>query len=121
MPTPNTLSDAQHIRTRPGVYIGGLNPRGRRVMLTALIDELLNLPDAEHPRITVTFNLDGHIELTAVGAAPDLPPPNLVSHPGHTAGFAPESNHASLVIAAALCDPLDVTITRAGRTWSQSF
>lgn len=121
MPTPNAPSIARHIRTRPGVYIGGLNPRGRRLMITSIVEEILHLPDAEHPRITITFNPDGLIELTARGAAPDLPPQNLVSHPGHTAGFAPESNHASLVIAAALCDPLDVTITRAGRTWAQSF
>jgi len=115
------LSDAQHIRSRPGMYIGGLNPRGRRVMITGIVEDLLNLRDAERPRITITFNPDGLIELTALGAAPDLPPLNVVSHPGHTAGFAPESNHASLVIAAALCDPLDIRVTRAGRTWSQSF
>jgi DNA gyrase/topoisomerase IV subunit B len=117
----NPLSDAEHIRARPGMYIGGLNPRGRRFMITGLADDLLNLPDAERPRITITFRPDGFVELDARGAAPELSPEDFVLHHGHNKlrNFAPDL--FSFPITSALCDPLDVTITRAGHTWSQTF
>ena len=129
MPTPNTLSDADHIRSRPGLYVGGLNAYGRRVLVSGLAESLLDLPDTERPRISITLCADGFIELVAHGAAPDFAPEHLVLHPGQgkLTLFAPQNPSFPYVdtlafpIADALCDPFDIEITRAGRTWSQSF
>ena len=40
-------SDVEHIRTRPGMYIGGANARGLRNMIAAKIEEQVRTPARE--------------------------------------------------------------------------
>ncbi len=62
----------EHIRQRPGMYVGGLNPTGWLNLVHFLVEELLD--HASSPLTSVSVELrDGAISLTALGDTP-LPP-----------------------------------------------
>jgi DNA gyrase subunit B len=54
------LDDVDHVRTRPGMYIGGLNPRGLHQLVYELVDNSLREADLGHARtVRVTLHADG--------------------------------------------------------------
>jgi DNA gyrase subunit B len=119
MEQQESLSDAQHVRGRPGMYIGGANDRGLRGMVCGIVQELLDGPGAQITRLTLTLEAtDGSLRIEASGDIPLIPPGDLISEPHFANSTSP---FLSLTIAAAMCDRMDVKVVRARRKWVQQF
>ncbi len=54
------LDNVEHVRTRPGMYIGGYNPRGLHHLVYEIVDNSIDEALAGHARfISVSINVDG--------------------------------------------------------------
>ena len=54
------LSDVEHVRTRPGMYIGGYNPRGLHHLVYEIVDNSIDEALAGYAKhIEVKINADG--------------------------------------------------------------
>jgi DNA gyrase subunit B len=62
------LDDVEHVRTRPGMYIGGYNPRGLHHLVYEIVDNSIDEALAGHARhIEVKINVDGSCTVTDDG------------------------------------------------------
>ena len=119
---PARLPLAQHIRTRPGMYIGGLTPRGLLSMVDDIVDEQLAAHAAAPSPITITLLPDNRVRIEFPGGILDVRPEDFITEfdaadPNPT----PLPKFLSLTIAAAMSDPLHAEFVRDGKAWSQSF
>jgi DNA gyrase subunit B len=118
MPDPLQLSFLEHIRTRPGIYIGGANGRGLRHMIVEVIEEQVRAPGAKVRQATVTLLPDGFTQIECTGEAiADSSPPDFVPESAETA----MSRLVSLAIASAMSDRLEAEVIRNRQRWSQHF
>src|SRR5947207_261271 len=54
------LDDVEHVRARPGMYIGGYNPRGLHHLVYEIVDNSIDEALAGHAsHIEVRINVDG--------------------------------------------------------------
>ena len=54
------LDDVEHVRTRPGLYIGGYNPRGLHHLVYEIVDNSIDEALAGYAKnVEVTINVDG--------------------------------------------------------------
>src|SRR6476660_9398757 len=54
------LDDVEHVRTRPGMYIGGYNPRGLHHLVYEIVDHSIDEALAGYAKfIDVSINVDG--------------------------------------------------------------
>jgi DNA gyrase subunit B len=109
-----------HIRTRPGMYFGGLNAGGVRNLLYGFVDDLLDAPDSRPARVQCILGDDGTyaVEFSG-GRLPDLQAadldPEMIGTEGRPDRFR------SWGIACAVSERLDVEVSRDGRQWRASF
>ena len=62
------LDDVEHVRTRPGMYIGGYNPRGLHHLVYEIVDNSIDEALAGYAKhIEVRINLDGSCTVTDDG------------------------------------------------------
>src|SRR5438309_11483238 len=62
------LDDVEHVRTRPGMYIGGYNPRGLHHLVYEIVDNSIDEALAGYARhIEVRINPDGSCTVTDDG------------------------------------------------------
>jgi len=62
------LTDVQHVRTRPGMYIGGYNPRGLHHLVYEILDNSIDEALAGHAKhIEIKINADGSCTVTDDG------------------------------------------------------
>ncbi len=63
-----SLDDVEHVRTRPGMYIGGYNPRGLHHLVYEIVDNSIDEVLAKHAtHIEVRINPDGSCTVTDDG------------------------------------------------------
>src|SRR5436305_3519466 len=63
-----SLDDVEHVRTRPGMYIGGYNPRGLHHLVYEIVDNSIDEALAGYAKhIEVRINLDGSCTVTDDG------------------------------------------------------
>src|SRR5688500_8798332 len=63
-----SLDDVEHVRTRPGMYIGGYNPRGLHHLVYEIVDNSVDEALAGHARhVEVRINPDGSCTVTDDG------------------------------------------------------
>src|SRR3954463_4390569 len=63
-----SLDDVEHVRTRPGMYIGGYNPRGLHHLVYEIVDNSIDEAMAGHAKhIEVRINPDGSCTVTDDG------------------------------------------------------
>ena len=63
-----SLDDVDHVRTRPGMYIGGYNPRGLHHLVYEIVDNSIDEALAGHARnVEVRINPDGSCTVTDDG------------------------------------------------------
>src|SRR5580692_12985951 len=54
------LNDVDHVRTRPGMYIGGYNPRGLHHLVYEIVDNSIDEALAKYAKhVEVRINADG--------------------------------------------------------------
>src|SRR5438034_11084875 len=59
------LDNVEHVRTRPGMYIGGYNPRGLHHLVYEIVDNSIDEAPAGYCKsIHVKINADGSCSLT---------------------------------------------------------
>src|SRR5215210_6374504 len=62
------LDDVEHVRTRPGMYIGGYNPRGLHHLVYEIVDNSIDEALAGHAKhVEVRINPDGSCTVTDDG------------------------------------------------------
>ena len=62
------LTDVQHVRTRPGMYIGGYNPRGLHHLVYEIVDNSIDEALAGFAmHVEITINADGSCTVTDDG------------------------------------------------------
>ena len=62
------LDDVEHVRTRPGMYIGGLNPRGLHHLVYEIVDNSIDEAGAGYAKtVHVKINADGSCTVTDDG------------------------------------------------------
>ncbi len=62
------LDDVEHVRTRPGMYIGGLNPRGLHHLVYEIVDNSIDEAGAGFAKtVHVKINADGSCTVTDDG------------------------------------------------------
>src|SRR6058998_3900653 len=60
-----SLDDVEHVRTRPGMYIGGYNPRGLHHLVYEIVDNSIDEALAGHAKhVEVRINVDGSCTVT---------------------------------------------------------
>lgn len=117
--TPNQtpVSNAVHIRTRPGMYIGGINERGLASLLSSTIEDELDLAGDRLSNVKVTLKPDEIYEVEFIGDIADIQPVNFIDFIRfENGGFG-----IDLPVLAAMSDPLDVEVIRDGQRWRQQF
>ncbi|HET6249985.1 MAG TPA: DNA gyrase subunit B [Tepidisphaeraceae bacterium] len=63
-----SLDDVDHVRTRPGMYIGGYNPRGLHHLVYEIVDNSIDEVLAKHAHhVEVRINPDGSCTITDDG------------------------------------------------------
>ncbi len=63
-----SLDDVEHVRTRPGMYIGGYNPRGLHHLVYEIVDNSIDEVLAGHAHnVEVRINPDGSCTITDDG------------------------------------------------------
>src|SRR3982751_3258476 len=63
-----SLDDVEHVRTRPGMYIGGYNPRGLHHLVYEIVDNSVDEALAGHAKhVEVRINPDGSCTVTDDG------------------------------------------------------
>src|SRR3954451_6413885 len=63
-----SLDDVEHVRTRPGMYIGGYNPRGLHHLVYEIVDNSIDEALAGHARhVEVRINPDGSCTISDDG------------------------------------------------------
>jgi DNA gyrase subunit B len=63
-----SLDDVEHVRARPGMYIGGYNPRGLQQLVCEIVDNSIDEAMAGHAKhIEVEINPDGSCTVTDDG------------------------------------------------------
>jgi DNA gyrase/topoisomerase IV subunit B len=92
------------------MYIGGANGHGLRHMVAGIILDQLAAPDANVTHVFVAVLPDGFIEIVISGAIPEGSLPHFTAH-----AWVPSTPFPSLTIVAAMSDPLDAELVRAGR------
>lgn len=112
---PAPLSNAQHIRSRPGMYIGGLNERGLLDMLAMMIDEELAVPGNRFSHVKVALLPDDFYQVDFIGDIFDVQPRHFVDFIKHDE----TSWGIDLVVIAAMSDPLEIEVIREGQRWRQ--
>ena len=107
------------MRGRPGMYIGGLNPRGLLRILDDVVTELLALPDTRPERVWCGLGADGTCTVELSGG----PVGAVEAEDFETdAGDNPADERLfSLKIASAFGDPLTAEVVRDGRRWVRTF
>src|SRR5512146_3531074 len=62
------LSDVEHVRTRPGMYIGGYNPRGLHHLVYESVDNSIDEALAGYAKhVEIRINPDGSCTVTDDG------------------------------------------------------
>src|SRR4051812_50195719 len=62
------LDDVEHVRTRPGMYIGGYNPRGLHHLVYEIVDNSIDEALAGFAKhVEVRINVDGSCTVTDDG------------------------------------------------------
>src|SRR3954467_10444746 len=63
-----SLDDVEHVRTRPGMYIGGYNPRGLNHLVYEILDNSIDEALAGYAKhVEVRMNADGSCTVTDDG------------------------------------------------------
>src|SRR3982751_1477912 len=63
-----SLDDVEHVRTRPGMYIGGYNPRGLHHLVYEIVDNSIDEALAGFAKhVYVKINVDGSCTVTDDG------------------------------------------------------
>jgi DNA gyrase subunit B len=129
-----SLDDVDHVRTRPGMYIGGYNPRGLHHLVYEIVDNSIDEALAGHAKhVEVKINADGSCTVSddgrgiPVGIHPDTGIPavemvfsslNTGGKFDHTAGSAYKTSGGLHGVGASVVnfvsEWLEVDVSREG-------
>jgi DNA gyrase subunit B len=108
-----------HIRSRPAMYIGGVDSGGLRKILDDIVTEQLAEPDARLEVIRCVLGAGGTHAVEVWGGAV------AAVEPGHFIADnydrSPDDRLFSLAVACAFSERFDAEVVRGGRRWSQAF
>ena len=109
----NPESFAEHIRSRPGMFIGGTGDRALRHTLVDLILEILPFASLKDVRLVIESPLEATLFF-----AGDIPPKTADRL---VAGSVPSMEYLNgLSIASAVCERLEITYTQDGSRFQRA-
>src|SRR5436190_21250724 len=121
MASPAPLPLRLHMRTRPGMYIGGLNVRALCHLIDDIVTEQLGAPGARPERVRCTVGADGTYAVeVAGGAVAAVEPEDFIPDDGRFSDWSSQ-RFFSLAIVSAFSDPLTAEAVSDGSGWKQAF
>ena len=108
-----------HMRGRPGMYIGGLNPRGLLSLLDDTVTDLLNRHGTNPERTVCRLGADGSYTIEFRGGSIDAVEPEAFET--DAGEFGVNAPLVSIKILSAFSDPLDAEVVCGGSRWAGTF
>jgi DNA gyrase subunit B len=118
------LTDLEHVRQHPGMYIGSTDSRGLHYLLFGITTESLAEAVAGHGReVRVTFRTDGFVEVADDGRGPPNVEQAFAVLDGHR-GYCPYPDgrdYFGYPVANALSERLRVLVRSDGSVYQHAF
>jgi DNA gyrase/topoisomerase IV subunit B len=116
---PADWTFAEHVRRRPGMYVGGLNPRGLRHCIDIVVAEQLRLPGTRVRRVLVM--IEGNLELSIKlhGIVPGIDSGAGLADWPATLPFP--ASGLDLPIISAIAEDFRIIVVRDGRRDRATF